>query len=187
MSSTNLDEMFEPKGADPVSNDDAGGAEDFDDLELEPMAKRRLHPLTGALLLALFGIAAFAGGVAVQKSHGTAAASGVPTGFPAALAGGFGNLGGPAGAAGATGSTSSSSAASAAVIGQVVSISGSTLTVRNFGGKTVIVHLPAGTTVSRTTSVPLSTLVAGSTVTVAGTTGSDGSVTATAVTTRGTG
>jgi len=159
----------------------------IDDLELEPMAKRRLHPLTGALLLALFGIAAFAGGVAVQKSHGTAAASGVPTGFPAALAGGFGNLGGPAGAAGATGSTSSSSAASAAVIGQVVSISGSTLTVRNFGGKTVIVHLPAGTTVSRTTSVPLSTLVAGSTVTVAGTTGSDGSVTATAVTTRGTG
>jgi hypothetical protein len=200
MNGTSLDEMFSPDRSEGPGQSapldaglDAGGDGDFDDLDLDPVRRRRVSLVTGALLVALFGIAAFAGGVAVQKSQGASAATGLPGGAPAGF-GGFpgGGAGAPGGATpgGSTGTTGTATGTgtttpSAAVIGQVVSISGNTLTIKNFGGKTVVVHLPAGTTVSKTTSEPITTLTPGTTVTVSGTTASDGSVTATGVTTRG--
>jgi Domain of unknown function (DUF5666) len=197
MSGTSLDEMFQPESTGapngrPVTEAGAGIEEDdgFDDFDLDPAHTRRVHPLTAGLLVALLGVGAFAGGVAVQKSHDSGTTAAASTGL-AALAG-RGGFGGGAGGgfggagAGATGS-GAGTAASAAVIGQVVSINGTTLTVKNFGGKTIIVHLPAGTTLSKTTSEPLSSLTAGTTVTVSGTTATDGTVTATSVTTRGSG
>lgn len=190
MSGTSLDEMFQPDKAAPLAGAGADGeADGFDDLDLEPATTRRIHPLTASLLVALVAVGAFAGGVAVQKSKGTAASvAGLPGGLGAR--GAFGEFPGGPGGAGVGGAATGTgggtgAAASAAVIGQVVSISGNTLTIKNFGGKTVVVHLPAGTTVSKTTSTSLSSLSAGTTVSVAGTTAADGSVTATAITTRG--
>jgi hypothetical protein len=65
-------------------------------------------------------------------------------------------------------------------------VSGTALTVKNLGGKTVTVHLGTDATITRSTTITAAALATGSTVSVDGTTGTDGSVTATAVTTRST-
>jgi hypothetical protein len=69
-------------------------------------------------------------------------------------------------------------------IGTVKSISGTTLTITNFAGTTVTVTVPSTATV---TTPGLRGLTVGATVSVAGTTNADGTVTATSVTSRRTG
>ena len=68
-----------------------------------------------------------------------------------------------------------------------MSVSGTTVTVRNFGGKLITVSVPEGTSITSATSVPLSAVKPGTTVSVVGTSAANGKVTATAVTTRPTG
>jgi hypothetical protein len=70
------------------------------------------------------------------------------------------------------------------VIGTVVSVKGKTMTVKDLGGKRHVVHLTDATTATRTTALPVGALTAGTTVSVEGTTNADGSVAATAITTR---
>ena len=100
---------------------------------------------------------------------------------------GFAGFGGARSQDPGTGAGTGSGTAAAAgpvVVGQVVSVSGTTVTVRNFGGKLVTVTVPEGTTVTSATTVPLSALKPGSTISVVGTTSADGKVTASALTTR---
>jgi hypothetical protein len=70
------------------------------------------------------------------------------------------------------------------VVGTVTKLSGSSLTVKNLGGKSVKVKIPAGATITVVAGKKLTTLKTGATVSVAGTTATDGTVTATAITVR---
>jgi hypothetical protein len=164
---------------------DAGYGADDDLLDVPP--PKRLSRVTAVLVAGIVAAAGFAGGALVQKHHdagltsaggaagafrrqGTGTGTGGAEGFPG---GGF-----PVGGTGAGGS----GAAAPAVVGRVVSVSGNTLTVKNFAGRTVTVTVPEGTSV--TSVVPLSSLKAGTSVSVTGTAGADGSVTASGVTAR---
>ncbi|MFI7585693.1 hypothetical protein ACIB24_01295 [Spongisporangium articulatum] len=171
----------------------------LDEELLAEEAKRRPGKLTLALAAGIVLVGAFAGGVLVQKHYGDSGSSALPgganfanragvEGFPS---GGFpgGGEGFPGGAAvtgtgGGTGagtSTGGSSTSSTpAVVGTLTKVSGKSLTVKNFGGKYVKVAMTDDTTVTMPAS--LSKLVQGTTVSVVGTTGDDGTVKATAVT-----
>jgi len=178
------DEPGKPKapadGPEPASDDD------FDELELP--APRRINKVTAALSVALLLVGAFTAGIYVQKNHGsTPAAAAGANGFPGG--GTFPGFGGTrpsdTGTGASTGTTTA--AAGPVVVGQVVSVSGNTVTVRNFGGKLITVSVPEGTSITAATTVSLAALKPGSTVSVVGTAAADGTVTATAVTTRPTG
>jgi hypothetical protein len=164
--------------------DQYAGDEDDDILVLPP--KRRLPVLTQVLVTGITLALAFTGGVLVQKqhdSHLTSASASLPSFAGSGFAGLPGAAGGQSGSAGSGGGSSASNASSGpALIGTVVSVSGSDVTVKDLGGKTHVVHTSSSTAVTSPSSV--ASLVPGSTVNVGGSLASDGSVTATAVTVR---
>jgi hypothetical protein len=176
--------------------DHADDADDDLDSEFAPQPRKRLGKLTIALAALLVAGAGFLAGLQVQKHEGS---SSTANPFAAAAArrgnggtggtgagGGFGNFGGGTGAtsggsAGA-GGTGTTTANIPAVIGQIVSISGDTVVVKNLGGKEITVKLADSTTISQVATA--ADLKAGQNVTVSGTTAADGTVTATSVGTR---
>jgi hypothetical protein len=178
---------------------DEPGQEDELESEFAPQPRRRLGLLTVLLAGLLVAGAGFLVGVQVQKHQSSTTAAGTAanrrgtgiTGFTPGGAGGFGGgaLGGAgggagAGAAGGTGGTGGTggaggTAAIPAVIGQIVSVTGDTVVVKNLGGKLITVKLSAGTKVTQAATA--ADLKAGQTVTVSGTTEADGTVTATTV------
>ena len=137
--------------------------------ELPPRPRRRLFtPLTGSLLAVLLAACGFAAGVLVEKGqagNGTPAASGP---FGARGGGGFGarNLGGRAAAAG--GGPFAGGPGGGGTMGQVSSVRGRTLYVQDTQGNTIKVTLPAGATVSRTTSNSVRAIHPGDSVVVQG-------------------
>jgi hypothetical protein len=155
----------------------------------------------GALVLLLGG---FLGGLQAQKHWGTAAtaAGNRPGGFTGnqnragyaafgggALPGGVeqgGALPGGAAPGGAApaGAVPASSAASAGTTGTVKLVDGDTVYVQTANGDVVTVQTDARTTVVTATAGRLSDVKAGESVTVQGTAGADGTVTATSVTAR---
>lgn len=174
--------------------------------EFAPRPKRRLGKLTILLAAMLVAGAGFLGGVQLQKHSGdtssgragarggfSRAGGGFPTSLPGDFSGGFsGGFGGRGQGSGggasaqpsaqpsaAQAATPAAQAATPAVIGTIVSVSGDTMVVKNFGGKLVTVTLTSGTAITK--SVGASELQKGATVTVSGTTGADGKITATAV------
>ncbi|BCJ46720.1 hypothetical protein GCM10010168_37580 [Actinoplanes ianthinogenes] len=134
----------------------------------------------------------FLGGVHSQKQWGTstAATSGFPGGgtrgsgnFPGGLsASGFPGFG--QGAQGGTGTTAAT-AASAGTTGKVKLVNGKTIYVETADGTVVTVKTDGRTTVATAKKGKLSDVKAGDSVTVEGETGTDGSVTATSVTSQG--
>jgi hypothetical protein len=168
-----------------------------EDLDLLAESNRRPGRLTITLVAAILATVAFGGGVLVQKHYGgtTTAAGGLGAAgaggalnrnFPGAY-GNFGGAGAGAGGAGAAGGAQTGGAAAAdtpSVVGTVVKVSGTTVTVKNFAGKLITVKVPAGTTISLSSTLTLTGLKAGTSVAVVGTAAADGSVTASAVTAR---
>jgi hypothetical protein len=160
-----------PEPAEPLPEVDELGDPFADDLSEQLAAKaphRYTNRFTAVFAGAVLLVGGFLGGVQVEKHFGTKA-SGTPVVFPSGFrnAGGFGggNGGGGAGGGGTTGT--------------VKLVDGSTVYVTTASGDVVIVHVTGNTTV--TTAGSVKDLTAGSTVTVTGQTGSDGSVTATRI------
>ena len=145
--------------------------------------RRRMHPVTAVLAAGVLMAGAFTGGVLVQKKHdaGSSTAAAALAGLPNFGAGGFAGFAG-AGAQGVAGTTAGASGV--AVIGTVVSVKGTTLTVRNLAGKLVTVTVAAGVAVHAQQTLTLAQLRSGRSITVSGKTANDGHVTATAVTAR---
>lgn len=98
--------------------------------------------------------------------------------------GASGSGGSGSGASGSGGSGSGGSASMPAVIGTVVKVDGTTITVKNLGGETVTVTVPEGTKITTSQTISLGELTPGTTITVTGTKNDDGDVTASAVTAR---
>ena len=192
MTDTPLTELLDPDtGSDGTSVVDEPDdfADDFDDAA----PGRRVPRLTMLLLAAVLVAVGFTGGVLLQK-HAVAGttATGVPSfgaGFPS---GGFPGAGGgqPPGSGTGTGtgtgstSGSASSAGSPVVIGTVARVDGTTVIVKDFGGKEHKVTTTSDTTITRSAPVPASELKAGQSVRVDGSKKSDGAIVATSVTAR---
>jgi len=142
--------------------------------------------LTIALLVCFAISAGFLVGVLVQKDHGSSSSStSAASGF-AALAQQFGGSfpGGAPGGAGAGGVATGTSGAT--TTGQVKLVDGTNVYVVDAQGKTTKVATTSTSKISTAQPSALSALKAGDTVTVVGTTGSDGTVTATSITSDGT-
>jgi hypothetical protein len=144
-----------------------------DDWELEPRGPRSRSWLTILLAASALGAIAFACGIAAQKHWGTSSsrASGFtfPTGFPGAgAAGGTTRNQGPFAGLGTT--------------GQVSYIRGTTIYITDTQGSTFRVKVPNGLQVSRTVKAPLKSVRPGETISVQGTTRSNGDISATAIT-----
>ena len=127
----------------------------------------------GALAVLVGG---FLGGVQVQKHYGTVpvAASNRPGGFGQNRLPGAGFPGG--------GAAPTASAAAAGTTGTVKLVDGTTLYLQTADGTVVTVKTNDKTTVRTATKATLKNLKAGDSVTVQGGAGTDGTVTATAVT-----
>ena len=154
---------------------DEYGDDLFDDPDWSP--PRRTNRLTVVLAAALVAAAGFLGGVFVQHVHDAG------TGAQGASARGGGARGGGQGAAAAAAAAQPPTTAAAApiVVGTVASIADSTLTVTNFAGAAVTVTVPPTATV---TTPGLHGLTVGAPVSVIGTKGADGVVTAVSITSR---
>ncbi len=154
-----------------------------DDLaeQLQAAAPRRWATRTTLVLAGLvLLVGGFVAGAQVQKQWGgtgtasTAGAGGRGTGFPQAGAS-F-----PAGLFGRGQGTGGTTTGGNSTTGTVKLVDGTTVYITTAAGQTVIVKTDGSTTVE--TPGALSNLTAGSTVTVQGTTASDGSVTASRIT-----
>lgn len=153
-------------------------------LDVAPPSHRSVtvtRVLVGLLLVALGATGATwwahrtsssAGGREALAAGGFPSGGSLPSGFPSGAPG--------AGGQSVTGTTTGTAAAT--TTGTVKLVDGDTVYVATSDGKVVKVKVGKATTVSRTTS--LSDVKAGTTVVVSGTTGSDGTVTATTVTER---
>jgi hypothetical protein len=165
------------------------GEFDDDDFGAAPHPQRRIPLVTGLLALGVALALTFTSGVLIQRHHDagtTAATPGVGAfpagGFPGGAGAGFPNGSASTGSSASGGSTATTSGP--VVIGTVVNVKGKTMTVKDLGGKQHVVHLTATTTATKTTTITVGALTPGTTVSVEGTTNADGSVGATAITTR---
>lgn len=170
---------------DPV----ADYPDDEVEAEFAPHRRQRLGKATAVLAVLVIAGGGFLAGAYVQKTQAPAATTGVSrTTFAGATGGGGAGRTGRAAASAAapSGAAAPGNAAAddagPAVIGQVVKVTGDTVVVQNLGGKQVTVTLSPDTTVSKAAST--GDLAPGQTVTVAGTTGADGTVAATTVLSR---
>ncbi|WP_249714383.1 hypothetical protein [Rhizomonospora bruguierae] len=161
--------------------DDPG--DDPDDLteQLATAAPRRWWNrttlyLAGALLL----VAGFLSGLQVQKSYGSSPGGNRGEGsFPAGAAGAFGRQGAPGQQGGGPGAAG---AGGGSTTGTVKLIDHGTVYVQTASGDVITVKTTGNTKVGVTRAGKLTDLKAGDSVTVQGSAGSDGTVTATAVT-----
>jgi len=166
-------------------------AEDDDqwfDEPREPMRRPRrrlLAPLPITLIAVLLVAVGFIVGVQVEKGKTSepSGTAGIAAGI-AALRGGSSSTttgksaGTSAGAAGFPGA----GAAGGLTSGTVADVSGSTLYVTTSEGNTVKVSTSAGTSVSKSSKVEVDSIRPGESVTITGSTGSDGNVSAKSIT-----
>ncbi len=188
-----------PFEADPTASevDDAESPYDPEDDLALPAHRRRLGTLTAVLVLLLVAGLGVYGGVRLQKSRGgssntsaSSIASALASRFGAARGsggaatrgagasgtGGFGGFGGGGGGLGG------------ATTGTVKLVDGNTIYLSQTDGSIVkVTTTPSGTTVTKTVPSSVSAIQPGETLVVQGSTGSDGTVTATRVTDAGAG
>ena len=153
---------------------ESGGTLGDDDEEWPVRGPRKgiRMPVPTVLLLAiLIAAGGLWGGAALQRSHGSTATSSAASPFAALRGGGANDLSGLGGTGALGGATT----------GTVTSVSGSTLYVTNSSGNLVKVTVGPSATVSRNAKSSLGALQVGDTVVVQGSKASDGSVSATSV------
>lgn len=157
-----------------------------------PRRRRRklLAPVPLALFAALLLGGGFLAGVEVEKGQTKSTPAGAGSRRLATLGGGAGastgsraarGSGGPLAAEGA-GFPGGGGFAGNLTRGEVSYVSGNTLYVTSAEGSTVKVNAPAGTRVSKTVSTSLHSVHPGDTVTVTGSQGTNGRVTASSIT-----
>lgn len=179
-------------------------AEPFDDYdddfdEVLPVRPRPqyLTPVTALLMALILGGVGFYVGIRVEKSKTGGSGAGTSA-FARAFTGGTGATGGTSRTSGSsrTGTAGSGSFASrfgsggfggagAGTVGSISSVDGNTLYVKETSGNTVKVKLSSATTITKSEPASKKKLYPGEEVVVAGSTGSNGTVSATSVTDSG--
>lgn len=150
--------------------------------ELPRRPRRRLlgtgaNPVFLALLAVLLIACGFIGGVLIEKGE-TSASSAAGSGAAASLASRFHALRGATSSSSTSGSASSTAGFARPTAGTVAYVAGSTLYVTDSEGNTIKVTTSAGTSVTKTVTASVKGIHPGETVTVTGTTGSSGAVSA---------
>ncbi len=152
-----------------------------------------MRNLTIALGLLIFGLGGFYGGAKYEAAKLPATPTLTGAGTAAGLAGngtaagrggstpGTGNAGGTGTGFGG-GGNGGGGFGGRGTFGQITAINGDTLTVQDAQGNQIKVQLQPNTTVTKSVQGAKSDLSTGATVTVAGQRGSDGTVTANAIT-----
>jgi hypothetical protein len=176
---------YEPS-YEPTEEDEAW-LEEPEELPRRPR-RRLLSPIPLALLAALLTAGGFIGGVLVEKGQSASTSSaGAGTGLASRLAGlrGGGSGATAVGAAGGGGSGAAGAGGAGATgggqrptAGQVAYINGTTLYLTNAEGNTVKVTTSAGTSVNKTVKASVSGIHPGETVTVTGSSGASGVISA---------
>ena len=191
MTDTPLTELLDPDAGSGGTTAVVDGLDDFDDDFDDAAPGRRVPRFTMLLLGAVLVAVGFTGGVLLQK-HAVAgtSATGIPSfgaGFPSGAfpGAGGGQLPG-AGASTTTGSSNgaASSAGSPVVIGTVAQVQGTTVIVKDLGGKEHKVTTTSDTTITHSASISTGQLAPGQSVRVDGSKKSDGTIVATSVTAR---
>jgi hypothetical protein len=146
-----------------------------------------MRNLTIALGLLIFGLGGFYGGAKFEATKVPATPTLTNAGANAGLngAGANGGRGPNAGTSGGAGTTTGSGGGgfvARGTFGQITAINGDTLTLQDAQGNQIKVQLQPNTTLSKSVQGAKSDLTTGITVTVAGQRGSDGTVTANAIT-----
>ncbi len=152
-----------------------------------------MRNLTIALGLLIFGLGGFYGGAKFEAGKGPATPALTNAGANAGsnAAGATGGRGANAGTGGGNGTPTGAGGAGAGfgggfvnrgTFGQVTAINGDTLTLQDAQGNQIKVQLQPNTTVTKSVQGAKSDLSTGITVTVAGQRGTDGTVTANAIT-----
>jgi hypothetical protein len=164
------------------------GSDPFDDDladRLKTRAPLKITKVTLGLAAGVLLVGGFLGGVLVQQHFGVQPT--VASNAASRFGGGAGGAGGGGGGGFFTGGGTGTGTGSGrgATTGTVTLVDGTTLYITTAAGDTIIVKTGTNTTVASQKSVALKDLPVGSTVTVVGTTGSDGSITATQVTSTG--
>lgn len=174
-------------GLDPADMDLSD--DPFDDDLAGQLKARAPFPITRttvSLAGLVLVVAGFLGGVLVQKNFGASSGGGanganLPAAFASrAAAGGFGGGGRTGTGTGGTGT--GGTATGAPTTGTITFVDGSTVYVTTANGDVVIVKTNGSTAVQSQQSSSVKNLKVGSSVSVTGSTGSDGSVTATQIT-----
>jgi hypothetical protein len=150
-------------------------------VELPARPRRRLlSPAPLALLATLLTACGFIGGVLVEKGQTSSSSSaGAGSGAASRLAGLRGRGAGAAAAGvSAAGGSGARGGAQRPTAGQVAYIDGGTLYVTNAEGNTVKVTTSAGTSVKKTVKTSIRAIHPGETVTVTGTSGASGAISA---------
>jgi hypothetical protein len=161
----------------PTATDGQVLDEDWDNepLPVRPV-RRRLGPITLLLIGLLIGASAFTGGVIAEKGHvGTAGTSTTRSAATTASAAGRAGFGAAAGGGGAA------SGAGGATSGTVKLIDGANIYITNSAGTIVKVATTPQSQISISAPGAVTAVKPGDTVTVTGSTGSNGTVTATSV------
>jgi hypothetical protein len=161
------------------------GDDPFDDDLTEQLRRRASRPPTRVTLAlggAVLAMAGFLGGVMVEKGHAASSSSAGGnspfanfTGFPGRGGGGAGATGGPGAGTGQGGAGST-------ITGTVKFVDGTTVYITTSAGETITVQTNASTAIRSDQTIKASDLTVGATVTVRGTTDSNGDMTATQVT-----
>jgi hypothetical protein len=185
---------YQSPAFDPVTTYDEP-RDEFESDELLPSRPRRrlLAPLPVTLLVILMTGVGFLGGVALEKGEGSPTSStaesgsslastlATPRGNKSKKAGGGKSsakaAGGAAGSLAGLGGTGSGSAA----VGAVAYLEGSTLYVTTTEGNTVKITSTPASTVSKTVTSSVKAIHPGETVTVTGSSGKNGSISAEAI------
>jgi hypothetical protein len=154
--------------------------------ELAAPPRRRLPWLTLLLSAGVVAVAAFTGGVLVEKHHKDSASplSGARSGSSAGAGRAGGGFGGFGGATAGTGA-GTGAGAGGLTLGTVKLVDGDTIYLTDAQGDTVKVTTDGSTKVTKTEDGKVSDLKPGQTVTVRGTRSASGDVTATTVTQGG--
>jgi hypothetical protein len=156
-----------------------------DELELPRRPRRRLlgtggSPIPLALLGVLLIACGFIGGVLVEKGQSSSSSpAGSGTGFASRLGAlRRASSGAGGGSLAQSGSSGSSASFTRPTLGTLAYLSGSTLYVTNVEGNTVRVRTSVGTSVTKTVKATVKGIHPGETVTITGSTGSDGAISA---------
>ena len=152
----------------------------FDDDLAESLEARYVNPLTTRITLALSGlvlvVAGFVGGILVHKQFGSSADAG-PSGGQFQLP--TGNLG--QGRGGPGGGQGGATEAPSVTTGTVTLVDGTTIYITQSNGEVTTVKTSDMTQVAIEQATALTDIPAGATVTITGTAGEDGTITATGV------